>query len=107
MSLFFILICICLAYITFFGKEAYPFSSYPMFSQTYELQSIKIIKIALEDKNGDLIWWESEFYRYPQIIGNNIKKMIQLKNELNPILYNLKLNKTLLDALNLLCIKEN
>jgi len=101
MSFFFILICISLAYISLFSQEAYPFSSYPMFSQTYQLQSIKIIRIAIEAKNGELIWWESKFYRYPQIIGNNIKKLTQLKNELNPKIYNLKLNKTLLYALNL------
>jgi hypothetical protein len=103
---FFILISFSLIYITVFDIEAYPFSSYPMFSESLKVKNIKVIRIALENINGDLVWWESKYYRNPQIVGKTLKKTILLKQILEPTIYNLQINKILLSTLRLIELEE-
>jgi hypothetical protein len=76
-SFFFIAICSILIFVTFSGKEAFPFSHYPMFSKLHDVTDVVIFRIALETQEGEIQWWDSKFYRYPEIVG---RKISSLKN---------------------------
>ncbi len=69
--LFFVLICGVLVWVTITGKDLYPFSSYPMFSAGNK-PPLKVIRLALEDEHGNITWWRSRFYRYPEFAGKKL-----------------------------------
>ncbi len=69
-----------LAGVTLRGKDAWPFSHYPMFSTPMTLASVRVIRLALETKAGEVVWWESCFYRYPEFIGRRLRQLYRLEN---------------------------
>ncbi len=75
----------CIVLITIFlwvtlrGKEAWPFSAYPMFSQRRDISQVEVVRVALETQAGELIWWQPHFYRYPEAIGRNLKRLYALQ----------------------------
>jgi hypothetical protein len=74
--LFFAMICSVLAWVTVSGKDVYPFSSYPMFSAGSK-PPVKVIRLALEDEHGNITWWHSRFYRYPEFAGKKLASFYQ------------------------------
>ncbi len=79
--IFFIAICLVLAGVTIAGKDFWPFSHYPMFSIKQNLKDVKIWRVALEDKDGDIKWWQSTFVRYPEFTGRKLQKIYGLNME--------------------------
>ena len=75
--IFFCIICGLLLWVTLFRKQAYPFSFYPMYSAPQSVRRISVFRLALEKKDGTVVWWQSEFYRYPEYLG---RKLQQLQN---------------------------
>jgi len=69
-----ILICSILFWVTIIGKDIFPFSHYPMFSNLHHVSKVKVFRLALETQNGNIEWWKSEFYREPEFIGAMIKQ---------------------------------
>jgi hypothetical protein len=47
----------CQAFITFRGIDAWPFSSYPMYSGNLTVGTVTIYRAQLEDRGGHLSWW--------------------------------------------------
>jgi len=74
--LFFAVICGVLTWVTVTGKDLYPFSSYPMFSACNK-PPVKVIRLALEDRHGNITWWRSRFYRYPEFAGKKLVSFYQ------------------------------
>lgn len=74
--LFFAVICGVLTWVTVTGKDLYPFSSYPMFSAGSK-PPVKVIRLALEDRYGNITWWRSRFYRYPEFSGKKLAPFYQ------------------------------
>lgn len=72
---FFGIICGLLLWVTLFRKQAYPFSFYPMYSTPHSADEIVVFRLALEKKDGTVIWWQSEFYRYPEYLGRKLKQL--------------------------------
>ena len=63
------------------GHDAWPFSPYPMFSRLLDLNEVEVHRLALETKTGEVIWWRSEFYRFPEFVGRKLKRIYQLEGE--------------------------
>ena len=82
-------LCFCiffvgwLAWATWRGRDAWPFSHYPMFAGRHEGRRVEVFRVALETADGNVIWWRSRFYRYPQEIGEQLKTVAQIARE-NP-----------------------
>ena len=70
-----------LLWVTVRGKDAWPFSHYPMFSGLADIAELEVFRLALETTEGDLIWWRSEFYRYPEVVGRTLKHLQRLEGE--------------------------
>ena len=81
--------CGALLWVTLRGKDAFPFSHYPMFAQTLDLQKVRITRIALELESGDIVWWQPEFLFYREVLGKQL-------NELYPRIAQAEEDKTLL-----------
>ena len=62
-------------WVTVRGKDAWPFSHYPMFSRLTNLSEVEVFRLALETKEGEIVWWHSEFYRYPEFVGRMLKQL--------------------------------
>ena len=75
---FFIAVCLILVVVTIAGKDYWPFSHYPMFSVEQKLEDVKIWRLALEDKHGNIEWWQSRFFRYPEFTGRKLQKIYNL-----------------------------
>jgi len=69
---FFVIIVLVLIIVTIIGKDFYPFSHYPMFSNKHAVNNVIVYRIALEDDNGKIEWWQHEAYRYPEFIGRKL-----------------------------------
>ncbi|MBS1522336.1 MAG: hypothetical protein JST50_15150 [Bacteroidetes bacterium] len=78
--IFFFTICILLLWVTIAGKELYPFSHYPMYSGPHDLKNIGVFRIAIEKKDGNIVWWQSEFYRYPEYSGRKLQQLWEARN---------------------------
>ena len=63
------------------GRDAWPFSHYPMFSQLTEVSEVEVFRLALETTTGEIVWWRSEFYRYPEFVGRILKRTHRLQSE--------------------------
>jgi hypothetical protein len=37
--------------------------------------------VALETATGEVVWWRSEFYRYPEFVGRKLKRIHQMECE--------------------------
>jgi len=68
-------------FITISGKDAWPFSSYNMFSAPLDLTEFGVFRVALERQDGEIVWWRSHFYRYPEQVGKRIRGLRQLEND--------------------------
>lgn len=79
--LLFILLPALLLWVTVSRKDAWPFSHYPMFSRLTDLSEVEVFRVALETTTGEIVWWRSEFYRYPEFVGRKLKKIQQLEGE--------------------------
>lgn len=73
--LFFVLICGIWIGVTIRGNDIFPFSAYPMFSKRHRLEDVRVIRIALALETGEKVWWQSEFYRYPEFVGRQLKQL--------------------------------
>ena len=82
--LLFILLLALLLWVTVRGKDAWPFSHYPMFSRLTNLSEVEVFRVALETTAGEIIWWRSEFYRYPEFVGRRLKRLHQMESEGGP-----------------------
>jgi len=72
-AFFFSALVAALLWATLRGKDAWPFSHYPMFSAPATLSGLIVVRIALETRAGAIIWWRSRFFRYPEYIGRRLK----------------------------------
>jgi len=63
------------------GQDAWPFSHYPMFSQLTGLSEVEVFRLALETTTGEILWWRSEFYRYPEFVGRRLQSIHQMESE--------------------------
>lgn len=79
--IFFIIILIPSLWVTLRGKDAFPFSHYPMFSNLSNPVQVEVFRIAFEKKDGEFVWWKSEFYRYPEFVGRRLKQLHQTDND--------------------------
>lgn len=79
--IFFIIVCLVLIGITIVGKDYWPFSHYPMFSAKQKIKDITVWRIALEDSEGNIDWWQSKFFRYPEFTGRKLQKIYALHIE--------------------------
>lgn len=99
---FFILCLIPLLWVTLRGKDAFPFSHYPMFSNLSDVNNVEVYRIALETHEGKLVWWKSEFYRYPEMVGRKFKDLYQIENEGEEVFSNLERQRLLIQVLRLI-----
>lgn len=78
---FFIIVCLVFIGVTIAGKDYWPFSHYPMFSAKQKIKDITVWRIALEDSEGNMDWWQSKFFRYPEFTGRKLQKIYALHIE--------------------------
>jgi hypothetical protein len=101
---FFIGMCSILLWVTIRQKDAFPFSWYPMYSGTHALDKISIVRIALQQQDGGVAWWQSRFYRYPEYTGRKLRALQQAINSgtKNDVFVLLERNRLLLEVLRLI-----
>jgi hypothetical protein len=99
---FFLLICMVLVWVTISGRDAFPFSYYPMFSGLKKIQEVKVIRIRLESSDGKIEWWETEFYRYPEFVGKKMKVLYNHDQGKAGIFYELEKKRLLNEVLRLI-----
>src|SRR5215831_12595621 len=63
------------------GKDYWPFSHYPMFSQHSAVKELAVYRLALETKSGTMTWWRSEFFRYPEFVGQRLRRIHHATNQ--------------------------
>jgi hypothetical protein len=105
---FFFLMLGVLLLTTVRGRDAFPFSHYPMFSDLHDVADIRIFRLALEKQTGEILWWHSEFYRYPEIVGRKLKQSFQSADgsEKTDVFVLLDRKKYLAEVLRLIEIEE-
>lgn len=74
-----------LIWTTLRGRDFFPFSHYPMFSNSADVSNVEVFRLALETKANKVYWWKSEFYRYPEYIGRQLQKLYQMAKESDKI----------------------
>jgi hypothetical protein len=79
--LFVILLLLPLVWVTVRGVDAWPFSHYPMFSQLMSPNEVEVFRVALETDAGEVVWWRSDFYRYPEFVGRTLKRIHRMSKE--------------------------
>lgn len=88
-NIFFILMCSALIGVTIRKKDLFPFSWYPMYSAAYRTGQVRVLRIALQDKDGGITWWKSHYYRYPEFTARKLDRLIhaavshQVENSIN------------------------
>ncbi|HEY9000079.1 MAG TPA: hypothetical protein VIM89_01910 [Mucilaginibacter sp.] len=104
----FLIVCILLLWVTIAGKELYPFSYYPMYSAPHDLKNISVFRIAIEKKDGGIVWWQSEFYRYPEYSGRKLQQLwaARINNQQQEIFLQLEQYRLLISVLQIM-EKEN
>jgi hypothetical protein len=45
------------------GRDAWPFSHYPMFAARATVADLVVFRIAIEDREGRVRWWRPRFFR--------------------------------------------
>lgn len=63
-----------LTWVTLSGRDAWPFSAYPMFSELRRLDQVSVYCIAFETSAGSLEWWRPRHYRYAERIGQSLQR---------------------------------
>lgn len=106
--IFFIIICGALLWVTIGRKEAFPFSWYPMYSGPNSLDKVRVFRIALEKTGGEITWWRSRFYRYPEYTGRKLKELRYMLRERvqNEVFVLLERNRLLLEVMRLIESEE-
>lgn len=99
---------LALAWATVRGKDAWPFSHYPMFSELAQVKDIVVFRLALETHEGEIIWWRSHFYRYPEQLGRILYKLDRLEREAKqpPFFSSLGRQRYLGEVLRLIALEE-
>jgi hypothetical protein len=69
--------CGILIWVTIGKKDLFPFSWYPMYSGAYRAQQVRVLRIALQDKDGGITWWKTKYYRYPEFTARKLDKLMQ------------------------------
>lgn len=59
--LFSLLLGVCLVRFTVIGREAYPFSHYPMFSNLRKLDSAQVFQLVTIDQQGRSCNWSEQY----------------------------------------------
>lgn len=104
-SLFIIAIVVQLAVVTFHGRDIWPFSHYPMFSGLKTRAEVEIYRVALETADGELHWWRSRFYRYPERVGRDWQQA-EFLGRRSPALTLLERRRLLAEVIRLLQLEE-
>ena len=74
-------------YLIIFGKEAWPFTRYPMFSRLHSLEHVCVTRLALESHQGKVDWWRPHFYRdHEQITAQIVRSPAELLHWLSEAL---------------------
>jgi hypothetical protein len=60
------------------GRDAWPFSGYPMFSRPVRAEQIRIYRIRLEYPDGDARWWRPHYYKLQQTFGLDFRRAMSL-----------------------------
>lgn len=83
--------------VTIAGKDFWPFSHYPMFSVSQKIEDLKVWRIALEDNNGNIEWWQSKFFRYPEFTARKLQKIygLNIQGKKLAVFVNIERNKLL------------
>lgn len=42
------------------------------------MKDVKVWRVALEDKDGNIKWWRSKFLRYPEFTGRKLQRIYEL-----------------------------
>lgn len=103
-TVFFVVVCAALLWVTAGGLEGFPFSAYPMFSRARKLNNVKVYRIAVEKQNGDVCWWQSRFYRYPEFAASKLARIYDVAAEdpKTKAVNTLEKNRILLEVLRLI-----
>ena len=91
--------------VTVRGREAWPFSHYPMFAQPHTLAQVEVFRVARETADGEIIWWRSRFYRYPERLGRDLRQAQTLAQH-NAALPLLEQRRLLAEAARLIRLEE-
>ena len=67
-------------FVTISGKDLWPFSAYNMFSTHLDINQHSVFRVALERNDGEIVWWKSHFYRYPEQVGKQIRRLNKLED---------------------------
>jgi hypothetical protein len=78
--------------VTIRGRDAWPFSGYPMFSKPVSAERIRVCRIRLEYPGGESRWWRPHYYKLQQTLGLEFKRALglPLQDRIEP-LYSLRL----------------
>jgi hypothetical protein len=55
------------------GRDAWPFSSYPMFSHLQKPEDLKVLRIAFESFDGRLSWWRPHFHKLQPSVASDLR----------------------------------
>jgi hypothetical protein len=74
------------------GRDAWPFSGYPMFSRPVRPEQIRVYRIWLEYPDGSTRWWRPHYYKLQQTFGLDFKRAtgLPLPDRID-LLHNLRL----------------
>ena len=102
--LFVILVLGIQLFTTISGKDLWPFSAYNMFSGRLDINQHSVFRVALERTDGEIVWWKSHFYRYPEQVGKQIRRLHQLedKSPKTQMVIALETRKTLIEVARLI-----
>ena len=56
-------------------RDAWPFSCFPMFSRGLKPEDVEIVRIAIEDGEGRITWWQPAFFRLPDSFGDRFRAL--------------------------------
>jgi hypothetical protein len=101
----FCLLLIPLVWVTAIGRDAWPFSHYPMFSRLTDVGQVVVFRIALEKADGEIVWWKSEFFRYPEFIGRMLKQCSKTDGPGSSLYTALQKEKYLAEVLRLIAVE--
>lgn len=60
-------------WVTVTGRDAWPFSSYPMFSRRYRLAEVVVFAVAYEATDGRIDWWRPVHDRDAERVGQRLQ----------------------------------
>jgi len=60
------------------GRDAWPFTGYPMFSRPVRAERLRVFRIALEYPDGSSRWWRPHYYKLQQEFGQDFGRAASL-----------------------------